>query len=118
MRKKRGYIYPSYKVLADDDPDFLESYDKLYELAMLRSRIFPEKIKELFFVCAIAARNPGDTSAMKNHLRRALDKGATRAEILEALKCAFFPGGALALLYTINTLIQVEKERDAASQKA
>ena len=118
MRKKRGYIYPSYKVLAEDDPDFLESYDKLYELTMLRTIIFPEKIKELFFVCAIAARNPGDTSAMKNHLRRALDKGATRAEILEALKCVFFPGGALSLLYTINTLIQVEKERDAASQRA
>jgi len=111
MMKKRGYIYPSYRMLAEDDPDFLETYDKLYELAMLRTRIFPEKIKELFFICAIAARNPGDASAMKNHMRRALDKGATESEVLEALKCALFPGGALSLLYGINTLIEVLKER-------
>jgi len=111
MMKKRGYIYPSYRMLAEDDPDFLETYDKLYELAMLRTRIFPEKIKELFFICAIAARNPGDASAMKNHMRRALDKGATESEVLEALKRALFPGGALSLLYDINTLIEVLKER-------
>jgi len=118
MMKKRGYIYPSYRVLAENDPEFLETYDKLYELAMLKTRIFPEKIKELFFIAAIAARSPGDNSAMKNHMRRALEKGATRDEILEALKCAFFPGGALSLLYSINTLIEVIKERDAAAGRA
>lgn len=118
MMKKRGYVYPSYRVLADDDPEFLEAYDKLYELAMLKTRIFPEKIKELFFIAAIAARNPGDNSALKNHMRRALEKGAARGEILEALKCAFFPGGALSLLYSINTLIEVIKERDAAAGRA
>jgi len=116
--KKRGYIYPSYRMLAEDDPDFLETYDKLYELAMLKTRIFPEKIKELFFIAAIAARNPGDGSAMKNHLKRALEKGATKEEILEVLKCAFFPGGALSLLYSINTLIEVIKEREAATGRA
>jgi len=113
MMKKRGYIYPSYRMLAEDDPEFLETYDKLYELAMLRTRIFPEKVKELFFICAIAARNPGDTSGMKNHMKRALEKGASKEEILEALKCALFPGGALSLLYSINTLIDVLKEREA-----
>jgi len=113
MMKKRGYIYPSYRMLAEDDPEFLETYDKLYELAMLRTRIFPEKVKELFFICAIAARNPGDASGMKNHMKRALEKGASKEEILEALKCALFPGGALSLLYSINTLIDVLKEREA-----
>ncbi|MEM2942471.1 MAG: carboxymuconolactone decarboxylase family protein [Candidatus Bathyarchaeia archaeon] len=118
MMRKRGYIYPSYKVLAEDDPEFLETYDKLYELAMLRTRIFPEKIKELFFICAIAARNPGDASAMRNHMRRALERGATKEEILEALKCALFPGGALSLLYSINTLIEVLKERGPSMAQA
>lgn len=118
MMKKRGYIYPSYRVLAEDDPEFLEAYDKLYELAMLKTRIFPEKTKELFFIVAIAARNPGDNSAMRNHMRRALEKGVTKEEILEALKCAFFPGGALSLLYSISTLIDVMKEIEAATGRA
>jgi alkylhydroperoxidase/carboxymuconolactone decarboxylase family protein YurZ len=117
MMKKRGYVYPSYRMLAEDDPEFLETYDKLYELAMLRTRIFPEKIKELFFICALAARNPGDASAMKNHMKRALDKGATEAEILEALKCTLLPGGALSLLYSINTLIDILRERGASTGK-
>ena len=111
MSKKRGYIYPSYRMLANVDPDFLEAYDALYELVMLRKRIFPEKMKELFFLCAIAARNPGDANAMKNHMKRALEKGATKEEIVEALECAFFPGGALSLLYSINVLIELMKER-------
>ncbi|MBS7622384.1 carboxymuconolactone decarboxylase family protein [Candidatus Bathyarchaeota archaeon] len=118
MMRKRGYVYPSYRVLAEDDPEFLETYDRLYELAMIRTRIFPEKIKELFFICAIAARNPGDASAMKNHMRRALERGATKEEILEALKCALFPGGALSLLYSINSLIEVLKERGPSMAQA
>ena len=111
MMKKRGYVYPSYRVLADEDPDFLKAYDRLYELVMLRKRKFPEKMKELFFLCAIAARSPGDTNAMKNHMKRAMEKGATKDEILEALECAFFPGGALSLLYGINLLIDLAKEQ-------
>jgi len=109
--KKRGYVYPSYTMLANADPDFLETYDRLYELVMLRKRRFPEKMKELFFLCAIAGRSPGDTNAMKNHMKRALEKGATKEEILEALECTFFPSGALSLLYSINVLIDLLKEQ-------
>lgn len=118
MMKKTGYIYPSYRMLAEDDPDFLETYFKLYELAMSKTQIFPEKIKELFFICTIAGRNPGDASAMRNHMVRALEEGATKEEILEALKCTLFPGGALSLLYGVNTLIEVLKERDLSKRKA
>ncbi len=107
MSKKRGYTYASYRQLAEEDPAFLEKYNQLYELVMLRKRIFPEKIKELFFLCAIAARNPGDTTAMRNHMKRALGKGATKQEIVEALECAFFPGGALSLHYSLNMLVEL-----------
>jgi alkylhydroperoxidase/carboxymuconolactone decarboxylase family protein YurZ len=111
MQKKRGYIYPPYKLLALEDPDFLEAYDKLYELVMLRERIFPEKTKELFYIVAIASRNPSDNEALKNHIRRALDKGAKKEEIVEALQCAFFPGGALTLLYGLRVLMEVLEEK-------
>jgi len=107
MSKKRGYTYASYRQLAEEDPAFLDTYNQLYELVMLRKRIFPEKIKELFFLCAIAARNPGDTTAMRNHMKRALEKGATEQEIVEALECAFFPGGALSLHYSLNMLVEL-----------
>jgi len=112
MMKKRGYIYPSYLMLAETDLEFLETYNELYELVMLRKRKFPEKIKELFFLCAIAGRNPGDTNAMRNHMKRALEKGATKEEIVEALECAFFPAGALGLLYSINVLTDLVKRRN------
>ena len=112
MLKKRGYIYPPYQLLAEMDPDFLEAYDKLYELVMPRQRIFPEKIKELFYIVAIASRNPGDNEALKNHIKRALDKGAKKEEIAEALQCAFLPGGALTMLYGMKVLMEViEKQK-------
>jgi alkylhydroperoxidase/carboxymuconolactone decarboxylase family protein YurZ len=112
MMKKRGYVYPPFELLAQTDPDFLEAYDKIYELIMPRKRIFPEKIKELFYVVAIASRNPGDTNALKNHIKRALRKGAKKEEIVEALQSAFLPGGALTMLYGMNTLMQVLDEEE------
>lgn len=108
--KKRGYGYSSLRLLAEKDPAFLEAYDKLYDLVMRRKRIFPEKVKELFFLCAIAGRNPSDSNAMKNHMKRALKKGATKEEIIEALECAFLPSGALSLFYSINQLIDLAKD--------
>ena len=48
MMKKRGYIYPSYSMLAETDLEFLETYNELYELVMLRKRKFPEKDKGTF----------------------------------------------------------------------
>ncbi len=111
MKKKRGYVYPPYELLAKTDPDFLETYDKIYELIMPRERIFPEKIKELFYVVAIASRNPGDNDALRNHMRRALEKGAKKEEIVEALQCAFLPNGALTMIYGMNTLMQVLNEQ-------
>jgi alkylhydroperoxidase/carboxymuconolactone decarboxylase family protein YurZ len=113
MMKKRGYMYKSYSLLAEYDPEFLETFDKFYELVMLRKRIFPEKVKELFLLCAIAARSPSDTGAMRNHIKRALEKGATKEEVLEALECSFFPGGALSLHRGIDVLIDIIKEKDA-----
>ena len=110
MMKKRGYVYPPYELLAKIDPDFLEAYDKIYTLIMPRERIFPEKIKELFYTVAIASRNPGDKNALKNHMKRALEKGAKKEEIVEALQCAFLPGGALTMLYGMDTLMEVLKE--------
>jgi len=107
MLKKRGYVYPPYELLAKIDPDFLEAYDKIYELIMPRERIFPEKIKELFYIVAIASRNPGDNEALRNHIKRALRKGAKKEEIVEALQCAFLPGGALTMLYGMNALMKV-----------
>jgi hypothetical protein len=50
MMKKRGYIYPSYSMLAETDSEFLKTYNELCELVMLRKRKFPEKVKELFFL--------------------------------------------------------------------
>ena len=111
MLKKRGYIYPPYQLLAEMDPDFLETYDKLYELVMPRERIFPEKIKELFYIVAIVSRNPSDNEALKNHIKRALNKGAKKEEIVEALQCTFFPGGALSLLYGLRVLMEVLEEK-------
>ena len=110
MIKARGYAYPSFKLLAEEDPAFLQAYDQLYALIMLRRRRFPEKIKELFFLCSVAGRNPSDTNAMKNHMRRALEKGAKKSEIIEALECAFMPAGALSFLYGINVMIDLLKE--------
>ena len=111
MKKKRGYVYPPYELLARTDPDFLEAYNRIWELIMPRKRIFPEKMKEIFYTVAIASRNPSDKNALKNHIRRALELGATKEEMVEALQCAFLPNGALTMLYGMDTLMEVLNEK-------
>jgi hypothetical protein len=34
MKKARGYIYPEWEFAARQDPDFVETYNRIYERAM------------------------------------------------------------------------------------
>ena len=46
---------------------------------------------------------------MVNHVKRAMEHGATRAEILGALEAAAIPGGAPTFLHGVRALIKVEE---------
>ena len=91
--KDRGYMYPEWKYVAANDPDFMESYNAYYRDALARDEGLPIKYRELVALGILAYRGVWE-GALINHIKRALQPG--KASV------AYDP-----------TLVSVDKLRDA-----
>lgn len=113
--KRRGFVPYWLRVMADVDVDFLEAYERIYELTAVRKGRLPAKFREMI-VCAAVAIG-GYQSGLKDHIRRALRLGATKEELVEVFQSAYFHTGALTLVHGMIGLIDVLKEQEAAKGK-
>jgi len=108
--KRRGFVPYWLRVMADVDVDFLEAYERIYELTAVRKSRLPAKFREMI-VCAAVAIG-GYQPGLKDHIRRALRLGATREELIEVFQSAYFHTGALTLVHGMIGLIDVLKEQE------
>jgi AhpD family alkylhydroperoxidase len=108
--ERRGFVPYWLRMMADVDVDFLEAYERIYELTAVREGALPPKFRELIVVAAVAIG--GYQSGLKEHVRRALRLGATKEEIVEVLQSAYFHTGALTLVHGMIALIDVLKEQE------
>lgn len=76
---------PLWATFADWDPAFLEAYLQLRNVPM-RNGPLPPKMKELILVAINAATTHLYAPGVRRHIRNALQHGATREEILEAIE--------------------------------
>lgn len=113
--KRRGFVPYWLRVMADVDVDFLEAYERIYELTAVRKGKLPPKFREMI-VCAAVAIG-GYQPGLKDHIRRALRLGATREEMVEVFQSAYFHTGALTLVHGMIGLIDVLKEPGHARPK-
>jgi AhpD family alkylhydroperoxidase len=97
--------------MADVDLDYLEAYERIYELTAVRRGVLPPKVREMIVVAAVSIG--GYLPGIKDHVRRALRLGATKEEIIEVLQSASFHTGALTLVHGMVALIDVLKEVEA-----
>lgn len=110
IRQMRGYVLPMHEVLARDDPVFLEGYEALYGAAMRQDSPLPRKVRELIFVgVTIALGSPERVVA--GHIRRALEHGASEAEVLSAVELTTLSFAARALAAGAVPYQQVVAER-------
>ena len=112
--KRRGFVPYWLRFMGEVDVDFLEAYERIYELTAVRERALPQKTRELI-VCAACATG-GYQAGLKEHVRRALRLGNTRTEITEAFQSAYFHTGALTLVHGMIALIDVLKEPEFAGK--
>jgi AhpD family alkylhydroperoxidase len=113
--KRRGFVPYWLRMMADVDVDFLEAYERIYELTAVRKGRLPAKFRELIVVAAVAIG--GYQSGLKDHIRRALRLGATKEELVEVFQSAYFHTGALTLVHGMIGLIDVLKELEAEQAK-
>ena len=113
--KRRGFVPYWLRMMADVDVDFLEAYERIYELTAVRRGKLPAKFREMIVVAAVAIG--GYQPGLKDHIRRALRLGATKEELVEVFQSAYFHTGALTLVHGMIGLIDVLKELEAEKAK-
>lgn len=86
IKERRGYLLPYHEFLAKEDPEYLEAFENFIPGTLGRTRALTPKIKE-FIVFAIDAALTYE-AGLKTHIKRALDLGATKDEILDVLEAA------------------------------
>ena len=85
MYNKRGYILDFHKVMVAEDFDFLKAYDQLIEAGYTKQRTLDAKTKEIIYTVILTAVK-ASVEHIKAHIKLALDYGATKQEVLEALE--------------------------------
>ena len=87
------------------DPEYAAVRDELRRVAVSEGAL-PVKVKEMIVIGILASR--GLQYGVAAHMRRAVEFGATRQELFEALKAAHIPGGGVAYSVGIRALQELE----------
>jgi alkylhydroperoxidase/carboxymuconolactone decarboxylase family protein YurZ len=106
MKAARGYIYPEWEFAARQDPDFVEAYNRIYELGLGEGRHVPAKVREFVAIALLAFRG-AEQSGLVGHMRRAMEFGATREELFEVLETCLVPGGAPTFHRGLSALMKL-----------
>jgi alkylhydroperoxidase/carboxymuconolactone decarboxylase family protein YurZ len=107
MKEARGYIYPEWEFAARQDPEFVETYNHIYELGLGDGRHVSAKVREFVAIALLAFRG-SDKPALVAHMKRAIRLGATREELFEVLETCLVPGGAPTFHRGLSALLEVE----------
>jgi len=110
MQKDRGYGSRPKFYVAERDPDFMEAYNNLYTNGLGPGKALPVKTRELVAIAILAYR--GRDTGVYLHMKRALEHGATKEELMEACETMIIPGGGPAFDAGINALMRIEEEEE------
>jgi alkylhydroperoxidase/carboxymuconolactone decarboxylase family protein YurZ len=109
-----GYWSPAWQSLLDTDPGFFETFVELAAVPR-RSDALDPKIKELICVAVNAAATHLFEPGIRAHVRRALEAGATKEELLEVLQLTSTLG-IHASTVGVPLLLEATIESDSDSQ--
>ena len=107
MKKARGYIYPEWEFAARQDPEFVETYNRIYELGLGEGKHVSAKVREFVAIALLAFRGAEKTGLVA-HMERAIRFGATREELFEVLETCMIPGGAPTFHRGLSALLEVK----------
>ena len=110
MKEARGYIYPEWEFAARQDPDFVETYNRIYEQGLGDGRQVSAKVREFVAIALLAFRG-AEKAGLVAHMKRAIHLGATREEIFEVLETCLVPGGAPTFHRGLTALIELDGDR-------
>lgn len=104
------YGYSDMDWAAQLDPVYAAARAEVRCLSVGEDGTLSVKVKELVVIGVLASR--GLQYGVAAHMRRAIDYGATKEELFEAIKAAAVPGGGVA--YSVGVRALQELEQDGA----
>ena len=111
-----GYWSPAWQSLLDTDPGFFETFVGLAAVPR-RSPALDPKVKELVCVAVDAAATHLFEPGIRAHVRRALELGATKEELLEVLQLTSTIG-IHASTVGVPLLLEAANESDSDSHSS
>ena len=102
------YGYPWAKWLANEDPDYAAARGPVSALSVGEGKELSIKYREMVIIGILAFR--GRDEGVVAHMRRAVEHGATKRELLEAVYAAAVPGGGPTLSSGVQGIMELEKE--------
>src|SRR5215813_1339630 len=102
------YGYSEMDWAAQLDPAYAAARAEVRRLSVGEEGTLSVKVKELVVIGVLASR--GLQYGVEAHMRRALDYGATKEELFEAIKAAAVPGGGVAYSVGVRALQALEQE--------
>ena len=103
------YGYPYWEWVAREDPEYVKARKPLTDLSVGEGKALPIKYREMVIIGILAYRG-GSQEGILAHLRRAIQHGATKRELLEAIQSAAVPGGGPTFSAGVRALMQLDAE--------
>jgi alkylhydroperoxidase/carboxymuconolactone decarboxylase family protein YurZ len=103
------YGYPYWEWVAREDPEYVKARQPLSELSVGEGKALPIKYREMVIIGILAFRG-SSLEGMLAHMRRAIQYGATKRELLEAIQSAAVPGGGPTFAAGCRALMQLDTE--------
>jgi AhpD family alkylhydroperoxidase len=102
------YGYSEMDWAAQLDPAYAAARAEVRRLSVGADGSLSVKVKELIVLGVLASR--GLQYGVEAHMRRAIEHGATRDELFEAIKAAAVPGGGVAYSVGVRALQALEQD--------
>jgi AhpD family alkylhydroperoxidase len=102
------YGYSEMDWAAQLDPAYAAARAAVRRLSVGEDGTLSVKVKELIVLGVLASR--GLQYGVEAHMRRAIDYGATKEELFEAIKAAAVPGGGVAYSVGVRALQALEQD--------
>ena len=102
------YGYSEMDWAAQLDPAYAAARAEVRRLSVGEDGTLSVKVKELIVLGVLASR--GLQYGVAAHMRRAIDYGATKEELFEAIKAAAVPGGGVAYSVGVRALQALDQD--------
>jgi alkylhydroperoxidase/carboxymuconolactone decarboxylase family protein YurZ len=102
------YGYKWAEWLAREDPAYAAARGPVSALSVGNGKELSIKYREMVIIGILAFRGRDD--GVVTHMRRAIEHGATKRELLEAVQAAAVPGGGPTLASGVQALMELDAE--------